>query len=179
MCRLGILDLHFPSCSWCVFFSLTAFSFSWPCLLFFSFLSSSTSPCGPRTVPPLRRGISSPRLTLTSPAADGGSRARARCRPSMSVSLTSSCPFLVRATLARLNDGRQATADKPSYDDAQSSRLAVFLTPATGAFTVLYGLISIKIKRKWYLGEACMSIPADPVFGTGKGGPLTFAQCPL
>ena len=40
--------------------------------------------------------------------------------------------------------------------------LAVAITPTidesnllTGTFIVLYGVISVKIKSRWYLGEAC------------------------
>lgn len=28
------------------------------------------------------------------------------------------------------------------------------LTARSGGFTILYGVISVKIKQKWYLGEA-------------------------
>lgn len=33
---------------------------------------------------------------------------------------------------------------------------------SSGAFTVLYGIVSVKIKQAWYLGEArrfCLSLP--------------------
>jgi hypothetical protein len=31
------------------------------------------------------------------------------------------------------------------------------VTTVLGAFTLLYGIISAKIKQTWYLGEACKS----------------------
>lgn len=51
----------------------------------------------------------------------------------------------------------------PSLD---VSELNIVLS-VLGAFTVLYGVISIKIKRVWYLGEARMR---NPVMGNTKAG---------
>jgi hypothetical protein len=46
-----------------------------------------------------------------------------------------------------------------------SSYLKINLTPSPGAFTILYGIISVKIKQKWFLGEALPALTVGIILG--------------
>lgn len=43
--------------------------------------------------------------------------------------------------------------------------LSTILIISTGAFTILYGIISVKIKQIWYLGEALPAMVVGIILG--------------